>query len=546
MSLPTKDEIVQAIEQSGALNIPQLAGYNSCPGLLGPESYSGGFCIVFPFTNGQEKKAVRVWHQEIENIKERYSLITKDIIKSNSPYLCNVDFVSGGLNVNGTLVDVVFMDWVEGVPLKKYIQDIINNGSDDSSKRLLIKQLANNLQTMFQDFHDRGFSHGDLQHDNIIVQDDGSLKVIDYDCFYTSSLGDKYEQTTSGYKGYQHPLRFKNKLISNEKIDYFSELIIYLSVLALSVNMNLWRFTEDADFNFLFSEDDFRDLENSSIYKEIAQLGRDYKELLDILGDYLKAKDLDELQPFSELQLQNKILFTSSVSKAVRNKQMVILSWSVPFEANVLFEQKGKGEENVDSKGKTSTVLSEDGLFLLTVEKPNGLTVQRQLVVNVFDECEIEFSADKYYIFPTIPVTLSWNVKNAKKVWLNKEEVEPVGTKVIEPTKAASVTIEAEDEFDVKEKRIDIGMLPIPQVKSLLVPTPDIVQNMSITIKQPRFNVDVKFPTIDNKWIKAEVPKVKSLKELGLFRELSSSQLPSSDFHILRTIKKVYNHLIKK
>lgn len=526
MSLPTKDEIVQAVEQSGTLNIPQLAGYNSCPGLLGPESYSGGFCIVFPFTNGQEKKAVRVWHQEIENIKERYSLITKDIKISNSPYLCNVDFVSGGLSVNGTQVDVVIMDWVEGVPLKKYIQDIINSGSDESSKRLLIEQLANDLQTMFHDFHDRGFSHGDLQHDNIIVQADGSLKVIDYDCFYTPSLGNKYEQTTSGYKGYQHPSRFTEKLISNEKTDYFSELIIYLSVLALSVNMNLWRFTEDADFNFLFSEDDFRDLKNSLIYKEIAQLGQGFKELLDILSNYLNIQDIDTLQPFYELQLQNKIIFTSSISKAVRNKQTVVIRWSVPFEARVNFEQEGKDSKEVEAKGYISTVLSEDGLFLLTVKMLDGRTVQRQLIIRVFDECEIEFSADKYHIFPTIPVTLSWNVKNAKKVWLDKEEVEDNGIKVIEPSKATSVTLEAEDEFGKKSKSIDIGMLPIPQVKSLLVPTPRFVSNLSVAIKQPRYNVDVKFPTVNPEWIKVniphvDIPKVMAFTDLGLNVELS-------------------------
>lgn len=190
-------------------------------------------------------------------------------------------------------------------------------------------------------------------------------------------------------------------------------------------------------------------------------------------------------------------------------------------------------------------MLSGDSTVELEVKLSDGKFFRKEITIRVFDECEIDFTADKYYIFPTIPVTLLWKVKNAKKVWLDKEDVEVVGSKVIEPQKAVSVVLSAEDEFGVKEKRIDIGMLPIPQVKSLLVPTPNIVSNMSITIKQPRLNVDVKFPTIDIDWIKAEVPRVKSLIELGLFRKLSPP-LPSTGFSLRRAIKRVYNHLIRK
>ena len=218
----------------------------------------------------------------------------------------------------------------------------------------------------------------------------------------------------------------------------------------------------------------------------------------------------------------------------------------VPFDAIVtLSDKKSVQKWDVDTKGHKSITLSEDATFELEVKFNDGKSFKKEIVIRVFDECEIDFTADKYYIFPTIPVTLSWNVKNAKKVWLDKEEVEAKGTKVIEPEKAVSVVLSAEDEFGVKEKRIDIGMLPIPQVKSLLVPTPDFVQNMSITIKQPRFNVDVKFPTIDIDWIKVEVPKVKSLTELGLNVELSPP-LPSSGFCLRRAIKRVYNQLIRK
>ena len=168
-----------------------------------------------------------------------------------------------------------------------------------------------------------------------------------------------------------------------------------------------------------------------------------------------------------------------------------------------------------------------------------------ELQIGVFDACTIEFKADKYYIFPSIPVVLSWKVANAKSIEIDAEPVEEEGIKAVEPEKPTVYVLKAEDEFGIKEKRISIEMLPIPQVKSILVPTPNIVSNMSVTIKQPRYNVDLKFPQIDIGWITAEVPKVKSLTEEDLFRKLSPP-LPESKFDLMSSIKRVLNHIIRK
>ncbi len=228
-----------------------------------------------------------------------------------------------------------------------------------------------------------------------------------------------------------------------------------------------------------------------------------------------------------------------------RKDKSVTLSWKINNALSSILKTKDTSSA-IEENGCITLTPTESTQYIIEVVALDEETIfSKELTIQVFDECEIDFSADKYYIFPTIPVTLTWNVKNAKKVWLDKEEVEAIGTKVIEPEKAVSVVLSAEDEFGVKEKRIDIGMLPIPQVKALLVPTPNIVNNMSITIKQPRFNVDVKFPVVDIDWIKADVPKVKSLTELGLFRDLIPP-LPSAGFSLRRAIKRVYNHFTRK
>ena len=204
--------------------------------------------------------------------------------------------------------------------------------------------------------------------------------------------------------------------------------------------------------------------------------------------------------------------------------------------------------DKVDTKGRLLKTLSEDTTFVLIVRLKGGKIVKREILIRVFDECVIEFSADKYHVFPSIPVSLYWNVKNAKKVWLDGEEVEAVGSKVVEPTNAVSYVLSAKDEFGKKSKRIDIGMLPIPQVKSLLVPTPRFVSKLSVVVKQPRYNVDVKFPAINLDWIKVsipkvEIPKVMAFTDLGLNVELS---FPLPKVSLIGSVISFLKNVIKK
>lgn len=236
--------------------------------------------------------------------------------------------------------------------------------------------------------------------------------------------------------------------------------------------------------------------------------------------------------------------FKANMLKLRRGKDSsIVLSWNIKNALSSVLTYRDNSHQIAENGEITIEQIDNTNYFVEVVALDGKSVFSKKLVINVFDECDIDFYADKCYIFPTIPVKLSWNVKNAKKVWLDKEEVDAKGSKIIEPEKAVSVVLSAEDEFGVKEKQINIGMLPIPQVKSLLVPAPDIVQNTAITIKQPRYNVDVKFPTIDIDWIKAEVPRVKSLTELGLNVELSP---PLPKVNLMSSIKRVFNHIIRR
>ena len=497
-------------------------------------AYTGGFSVVFPYENANgEKWAFRCWHADVSNTQEIYKAISDTIKKAKLPFLCDFVYVDKGINVDGTIYPTTRMRWIEGENIKEYICKNMN-----SSDKL--NTLANRFLDMTHMMHKKSLAHGDLQHGNILVGNDERLYLVDYDSFYCPELKGESDNIT-GLPDYQHPARRNNKQIS-EKVDYFSELIIYLSIKSIAKNPSLVdKYKVEDSERLLFSKDDFADLKNSSIYTDIYSLGKEYHELLDVLEEYLKYNDISQLQPFETFLFANKIVFSASSNIAIRNKQLVTLKWNVPIETDIQLKKNGVVEiDKCDKKGQYSTTLDEDATYVLEIKGTDGITVTKQLTIRAFDECEISFVADKYYVFPTIPIILSWQVSNAKHVWLDDEEVSFDGTKVIEPDKAKTIVLSAEDEFGKKEKRIDIRMLPIPIVESLFVPTPTIKHNLSITIQQPKYQIDASIPNIEIKTIKTELSKVKSFTECGLNIELQNTQIKTGLKHSLQS---VYNHI---
>jgi len=500
-------------------------------------AYAGGFSVVFPYkTADGEKWAFRCWHSDIINTKKRYETISDAIKKSHLSFLCEFQYIDKGINVEGNIYPTTRMRWIDGITIKDYICQ------NQNSKDKLIA-LADNFLKMTQALHALSLAHGDLQHGNILIDKNHQLYLVDYDSFYCPQLKGEADTVTC-LADYQHPARISNRSVS-EKLDYFSELIIYLSILAIAEAPFLVDKYKVADADrLLFSKEDFVDIKNAAIYNDIYSLGNDFQDMLAVLEDYLGHSSIDDLVPFESYLLHQKVSFTASTTKAIRNTQSIELTWDVPFDAeNILLKWSGKEVQQYEKHGTFTTTLLESATFELSIKTSNGQVIKKEVSIEVFDECEIEFTADKYYVFPTIPVKLSWKVKNAKKVWLDDEEITPSGIKIIEPKKAVVCVLSAEDEFGKKEKRIEIGMLPIPQVKALLVPTPNIVNNMSVTIKQPRYNVSVSFPKITIGMVKAEIPKVPSLKDIGLNVELSP---PLPRFSLKQTIQNIFNRITKK
>ena len=124
----------------------------------------------------------------------------------------------------------------------------------------------------------------------------------------------------------------------------------------------------------------------------------------------------------------------------------------------------------------------------------DGITeVFKSVTIGAFAESEVIFKADKTFTFKEVPVTLSWNVKNAKSVSLENETVPLVGKKLVTTDKEKQYVLEVEDEFGTKQVPLTIKTIPLPQIKTVLLPMPKLEKTVKVqhNIPAPKVELNV-------------------------------------------------------
>lgn len=288
MKLPSLEDYDIAIDTEQLIKAAELKGGH-------PEKhndelvrYVGGFCVVFPFCTLMKKYAVRCWFVNVSDAKERTKLIADELQRIQLPYFVGFHYLEQGLATNEGIQPVVLMDWVDAMPFKDYISQHINDS-------VMLIQLAASFKTMVEDLHHFGISHGDLQHGNIMVKSDGSLVLVDYDSMYVPEL-DGWTDEISGLPGYQHPARWTNKYLT-PKADFFSEMVIYTSIVALAELPQLWQDLKVRDTDtLLFSADDINSKGKSPIFEILDSIDA-CSDLISQIREALQCNSIDDITP---------------------------------------------------------------------------------------------------------------------------------------------------------------------------------------------------------------------------------------------------------
>ena len=233
-----------------------------------PIMSSGNFAVVFKMKDERTGKlhAVKCFLREQEGRAEAYRLISEELEHVNSTYLTTIKYLDKELFVDSSSTDdnefpVLLMDWVEGETLDKYICKHNNAGNE-----LLV--LSYKFTCMATWLLSQPFAHGDLKYDNIIVSEDGSLTLIDYDGMYVPTMkGQKAREL--GSPDFRHPSRDEDDF--NEYIDDFALSIIALTLFSVSVSLSL-KFDYIEKDCLLFRNSDYKDIGNSQTFHSIITL----------------------------------------------------------------------------------------------------------------------------------------------------------------------------------------------------------------------------------------------------------------------------------
>lgn len=265
-----------------------------------PIMSSGNFAVVFKMQNEYGKQyAVRCFHRVQKGREKNYKLICEELAKVSSPYLSPIRYYDKELFVDSGEYPVLLMDWVEGITLDKYVRKVI-----DEKKAL--NQLVTNFKNLAIWLLNQPFAHGDLKPDNILVKNDGSLVLVDYDGMFVPAMkGQKAREI--GSPDFRNPSRTEDDF--NKDIDNFPIISILLSLELLVENKD-YLSKYGAEDRLLFSEEDYRSIEESILYK------RAYSSYKDDLPNL--AKCLKNL--LNDVEMDNNSLYSAINGDSWRNE----------------------------------------------------------------------------------------------------------------------------------------------------------------------------------------------------------------------------------
>lgn len=237
-----------------------------------PLPRTGGHAAVFKLVRGPTATAVKVFKNPRADRQARYKAVSEHLARQPSPYLVGFRYDPQGVRVAGRWYPLLAMDWVDGVPLMRWVGERV--GRRDAAALLA---LSDRWVEMLRQLQARQVAHGDLQHGNVLVVD-GEPVLVDYDGMCVPALAGQ-ESLEGGLPGYQHPGREGQPL--SPRLDDFAAWVIWLALRGLAADLALWRrFVERPDNeNLLFTDADLVRPQASALWDALvrspaAEVGR--------------------------------------------------------------------------------------------------------------------------------------------------------------------------------------------------------------------------------------------------------------------------------
>jgi tRNA A-37 threonylcarbamoyl transferase component Bud32 len=259
MPWPTTIQYSEAMQNPRiSLTDPELKAGNPVKNKLGlPVGISGTFAVVYQVQCVGKIWAVKCFLHESVDMQQRYLAIAQHLQKASVPYTVGFEYQPSGIKIGNQHYPILKMEWIQGDLLDAYIRTHLQYPT-------ALINLANRWVIMAKRLQQSEVAHGDLQHANVMVVN-GSLKLIDYDGMFVPALANNPNSDEKGHPNYQHPRRKISDFGSN--LDNFSLWLIYLSLVALSIDPGIWLKVNGGDEYLILREEDLKNPSQSKVLK---------------------------------------------------------------------------------------------------------------------------------------------------------------------------------------------------------------------------------------------------------------------------------------
>ena len=406
MNYPLISEYIEAIK-SAEDNFGELSYLSPVLGDDGlPVMTSGNFAVVFKMKDVKRGKfyAVKCFTKEQEGRAEAYREIAKELENVSSPYILSIRYLDKELFVDTDQTaekefPVLLMDWVEGKPLDRYLREILDKESN-------LKQLLKHFYNLAEWLISQPFAHGDLKPDNILVKDDGSLVLVDYDGMYVPALkGHKAREL--GSPDFSHPQRTENDY--DEYIDDLAILSILLSLCIVYVDTD-YLSQYGADDRLLFCKDDYINIYCSKVLNYIPSViekTTNYKSLMEKACEFVKF----HLTPGLLSPIDN--LFFALSQQEKQNIEIAIsLSQRMLFDdkkgirfIDDLIDNRVLPNKQVNKQSNANSTLPPKHVVWDCIKSKNSTEWQAALLLHAL------ITLIAYWIYYSNPETISWDRK---------------------------------------------------------------------------------------------------------------------------------------
>lgn len=235
-----------------------------------PKPRSGNFATVYRgYGKDNRSFAIRVFNRRQDERLTHYQAISHYLENLRVHGLVGFEYDERGIRSasDGKMYPLLTMEWVPGVTLFDWCRDRCR---EDYKEALAIGAEA--WLQLVRAMRRNGIVHGDLQHGNILVSEEGHFKLVDYDCMCVPELlGIRNPEI--GLEPYQHPGRnAETKMFAG--LDNYSALLIYVVLKSLSVAPWLWtKYVDEPGYDkMLFRKEDFQNPQQSPLYNELLSL----------------------------------------------------------------------------------------------------------------------------------------------------------------------------------------------------------------------------------------------------------------------------------